>query len=89
MEVADFHFKPIEIYHEERRSERRVVIIIITKRRTGRVVFMLWWCGLDGGRVVHFYRAAARWTAFLLLLFLLQVDFEISVLGLGWYSALS
>ena len=40
--VADFHFKPIEIYHNGG-DQTKVVIIINTKPR--RVVFMLWWCG--------------------------------------------
>ena len=54
VELADFHFKPIEIYHARRElgeaiRTTRVVIIIETKPwknggRGGRVVFMLW-CG--------------------------------------------
>ena len=40
-QVADFHFKPIEIYHEGG-DQTKVVIIINTKPR---VFFMLWWSG--------------------------------------------
>ena len=40
-QVADFHFKTIEIYHKAG-DQTKVVIIINTKPR---VVFMLWWCG--------------------------------------------
>ena len=79
MEVADFHFKPIEIYREERRSERRVVIII-TKRRG---LFLC--CGCAGW-------TADGWSTFTALphdgrlfappLSFSQVGFEISVLGL-------
>ena len=45
-EVADFHFKAIEIYHEaamvDGRSDRSGHHHHHEERR---VVFMLWWCG--------------------------------------------
>ena len=50
-QVADFHFKPIEIYHKGG-DQTKVVIIINTKRREGRfyvVVVRVQLVGWTGG----------------------------------------
>ena len=52
-QVADFHFKPIEIYHKGG-DQTKVVIIINTKRREGRFYVVVVRVQLVG-RVVHFY----------------------------------
>ena len=59
-QVADFHFKPIEIYHEWGDQTK---MVIITKEAKGRFYVVVARVQLVG-RVVHFYLSS-----FLLLLF--------------------